>query len=259
MDSDQTVAAALPDPLAGTVAGVDGPVPVAELGSVVLVINGAKAHTCAACGSLIPIDSPSMLLNAGSRQWRLCPNCAPETLSGFRIAWGRRCEWRASRVPRGDRPPRALDWPRRPTYGSGWDRPPVTPEDREAVERQEQEIEDAQQEALEQQIRQHAQAGARAAIVRDPRTLHLIDTICDLAAESATSVGRRSSRDLATEASRLIPEMITSIDRYADLDGLRFKIANAVVLHMCWEAATRGYETGYRAVNLPGFHAGCLV
>ena len=123
-----------------TIPGPDGAVPVDELVRATVVISGTKPSTCDACRSAIATRTPSFVAHgSGGRRWRLCRSCAPETLGGFPLAWGRSCTWRASDTrtieaeesrERQDDDNSRSRGDEQPWAGSGWDKPPVTPEER---------------------------------------------------------------------------------------------------------------------------------
>ena len=242
--------------MTATVAGPDGALPVDQLSGATLIASGAKAHTCAACGSAIPIGDPSMAAQGVGRTWRLCPDCAPGTLAGYPIAWGRTCAWRAREVRTVEPQERRENQGDEdfvfggyvaPWDGSGWDKPPVTPEDREATERHEQAHRDAFCEARDERYRQRATESAAAAAARREHSCQLIEIVCGLAAKYAAGAHEHSRESLETAAKLIIPEIVRSFDPDPRRHDLSIETASALVIYVCWESARKGYEAGHRA------------
>ncbi|MCY3662489.1 MAG: hypothetical protein OXH28_06640 [bacterium] len=250
-------AAAPTDVTAGTVAGPDGAVPVGEVSIVRLITKGTKSHTCAACGSPIAKGDSSLLAHGGGRQWRLCTNCAPEAHGGYPLAWGRPCEWRASEVGTVER--RATR--RYPYYyadlrygsyvtpweGTGWDWPPVTPEQREATAQQERAHREAFRKAAQQRDREWARDNAAAESARQERCRELCDIVCQLAAGHAARSDGHDRDNLETAAKALIPDVVTSFDLHAEDHGLSVEDATELIMQIAWESARKGYEIGFPA------------
>ena len=247
-------AAVLTDVTTGTVAGPDGAVPVGEVSSARLIIKGSKSHTCAACGSPIAKGDSSMLAHGGGHRRRLCRACAPPALGGYAIAWGRSCEWRASDVGTVERRRRRRfsfspyvwdDSYAPPWKGSGWDRTPVTPEQREATEQQERAHYEAFQKAAQQRDREWARDNAAAESARQERCLELCDIVCQLAAGHAARADGHDRDNLETAAKALILDLVTSFDHHADDHGLSVEDATELIMQIAWESARKGYEIGF--------------
>ena len=240
-----------------TIPGPDGAVPVDELVRATVVISGTKPSTCDACRSAIATRAPSFVAHgSGGRRWRLCRGCAPETLGGFPLAWGRSCTWRASDTrtieaeesrerqdddnsrSRGDEPPWA---------GSGWDKPPVTPEERGATERQEEAHRDAVTQKEDECRRNRELKVAEAAAVERERSYELIARLCEFASRYAgapTSIPARTSNPPRRCSHR---DIVTSFDPNAHIYGLSNRSACALLIHVCWESARQGFDTGHSA------------
>ena len=225
------------------------------MSSARLIIKGAKSHTCAACRSPIAEGDSSMLVHRRGHSWRLCRACAPETLGGYPIVWGRACEWRISGVRTAESDERGsaqgeehLTWGRYawPWEGSGWDKPPVTPEQREATEQQERAHYEAFLQAAQQQDCEWAKDNAAAESARLERCLDLCNLVCELAAGHATSADGHDCDNLETAAKALIPDIVTSFDLHARDRGLSVEDAAKLLLQIAWESARKGYEAGFR-------------
>ena len=240
-----------------TIPGPDGAVPVDELFRATVVISGTKPSTCDACRSAIATRTPSFVAHgSGGRRWRLCRSCAPQTLGGFPLAWGRSCTWRArdtrtieadeSREHQDDDNSRPGGY-EPPWAGSGWDKPPVTPEERGATETQEQEHRDAFTQQEDERRRKRELEVAEAAAVERGRSYDLIATLCEYASTYAGRADGYSREDFEAAAKLLAPDIVTSFDPNARIYGLSPRSACALLIHVCWESARQGFDTGHHA------------
>lgn len=80
-----------------TLSGPGGPVPLIDVQKIQLVARGAKRHRCVGCNAESVRDGPSMVVTATGpyRPWRLCADCAPASVDGVAVLWGRSATWGA--------------------------------------------------------------------------------------------------------------------------------------------------------------------
>ena len=180
-----------------TIAGPGGPVALGDIVFVDMVMRPNKTHHCAGCHSAIAHGEHNLAVCAvGGSRWRLCTRCAPQRLDGEEIAWGKKGYWSATRRER---------------YGSGWHPRPATPENAEAVAREE----DA--EAAEHNLasrlavaKVHARWDGEVAAARH-RAGGLVDTVAALACRAAL-VDDDESWEVYMAAGRAIAYEVLNVD-----------------------------------------------
>ena len=134
-----------------------------------------------------------------------------------------------------------------PWAGSGWDKPPVTPEERGATETQEEAHRDAFTQKEDECRRKRELEVAEAAAVERERSYELIARLCEFASTYAGRADGYSREDFESVATRLAPDIVTSFDPNARIYGLSIRSACALLIHVCWESARQGFDTGHHA------------
>ena len=190
-----------------------------------------------ACHDAIPEQFPSLIVNApGGDRWRLCHQCAPATIDGATLGWGRPSVWRAST---------------RRDNGSGWEPipgPPATPEDVAAAAeqhtnrmsapyRQRQEERYARQ--LQRDTERRRDVEAQESALR--RAYALINVLCGLAGRAAVRDNEESWAIYHTAAEALAPA-VHELSRRIPGSGRRdsHETFSELLLYACQAAATEG-------------------
>lgn len=158
--------------------GPAGPVPLIEVQQIQLVARGAKPHRCVGCDVEIVRDEPSMVVTATGpyRPWRLCEDCAPASVDGVAVLWGRGATWRAPGIAGGGH------------TLAGWHPLPISREEAACIEEQRAEQRRIAQTESEEHWRQHdaervAEAAAREAAEQAAweKAMAVLTEMCDLA------------------------------------------------------------------------------
>ena len=97
---------------------------------------------------------------------------------------------------------------------------------------------------------------AEAAAVERDRSYDLIATLCEYASTYAGRADGYSREDFEAAAKLLAPDIVTSFDPNARIYGLSPRSACALLIHVCWESARQGFDTGHHACTRTHRNAG---